>query len=120
MTRIEIPVSYRPHSGSTRTLVTKQVLTCTQMKTPSDRPDFGSIRVLVIQSNDQLIIFMDTQSCRPIIGSIDNLRVAKCMHPIQMKDTIRKFFNLGIQLGFQWLNQVVTLPFVWTHKAVDL
>jgi hypothetical protein len=71
------------------------------MKTLSSRFDFGSIKVLVVQPNDQLILSMDTQSCRPIIGSFDNLRVSKCMHPIQMKDTLKKFFNSGIQLGFQ-------------------
>jgi hypothetical protein len=71
------------------------------MKTPNGKLDFGSIRVLVIQPNDQLIIFMDTQSCRLIISLIDNLRVSKCIHPIQMKDALRKFFNLGIELGFQ-------------------
>ncbi len=53
-------------------------------------PDFGSIRVLIVQPNDQLIIFVDTQSCRPISGSIDNLRYSKCTHPIQMKDTLKQ------------------------------
>jgi hypothetical protein len=98
MIRSEILVSCRPHSSSMTTSVTK---ISPQMKTPNGRPNFGSIRVLVIQPNDQLIISMDTQSCRPIIGSIDNLKVSKCMHPIQMKDTLKQLFNLGIQLGFQ-------------------
>ncbi len=76
------------------------------MKTPSYRPGFSSIRVLVIQPSDQLIIFVDTQSCRPINGSIDNLR-NKCMHLIQMKDTLKKKFNLGTQSGQK--------P-IWKHK----
>jgi hypothetical protein len=42
------------------------------------------------------------------------------MHPIQMKDTLRGFFNVEVQLGFQQVNQVVTLPFVWTNKTADL
>jgi hypothetical protein len=71
------------------------------MRTPSGRPDFGLIKVLVVQANDQLIIYVDTQSCKPISGSIDNLKTLKCMHPIQMKDTLRKSFNLEVQLGFQ-------------------
>jgi hypothetical protein len=71
------------------------------MKTPSGRLDFGSIKVSIAQPNDQLIIFVDTQSYKPISGSIDNLKTSKCMQPIQMKDTLRKSFNLEVQLGFR-------------------
>jgi hypothetical protein len=71
------------------------------MNTPSCRLDFGSIPILIIQPSDQLIICMDTQNCRPINGSINNLKTQKCMDPIQMKDTLRGFFNLEVQLRFQ-------------------
>jgi hypothetical protein len=70
------------------------------MRTSSDRPDFGSIRVSIAQPRDQVIIFVVTQSCKPISGSMDNLKTSKAMHPIQMKDTLRKSFNLEIQLRF--------------------
>jgi hypothetical protein len=70
-------------------------------KLPSYKINSSSIKVSVVQPSDQLIIYVDTQSYRPINGSIDNLRTSKCMHPIQMKDTLRKFFNLGVQLRFQ-------------------
>ncbi len=79
MIRIEILVNCRPHYGSMRTLV---VETSPQMKTPSGRLDFGSIKVSIAQPNDQLIILVDTQSYKPISGSIDNLKTSKCMQPI--------------------------------------
>jgi hypothetical protein len=71
------------------------------MNTLNCKLDFGSIPILITQPSDQLIISMDTQNCRPINGSIDNLQTLKCMHPIQMKDTPRGFFNLEVQLRFQ-------------------
>jgi hypothetical protein len=43
---------------------------------------------------------VDPQSYKPINGSTNNLKTSKCMHPIQMKDTLRKNFNLEIQLRF--------------------
>jgi hypothetical protein len=71
------------------------------MRTPSGRPNFGLIKVSIVQSSDQLIISMDTQSYKPINGSIDDFKTSKCMHPIQMKNTLRKSFNLEVQLKFQ-------------------
>jgi hypothetical protein len=71
------------------------------MKILSWKIDCNSIRVSVVQPNDQLIISVDTQSHKPINGSMDNLRTSKCMHPIPMKDTLRQFFNLGVQLRLQ-------------------
>jgi hypothetical protein len=62
---------------------------------------FGSsIRVLVVQASGHITICVPPQSCRPINGSIDNLRTSKYMHPIQMMGTLRKFFNLGAHLRF--------------------
>ncbi len=50
---------------------------------------FGnSIKVSIIQANGHVTICVDPQSYRPINGSIDNLITSKCMHPIQMKDTL--------------------------------
>jgi hypothetical protein len=63
---------------------------------------FGNlIKVLVTQPSDHITICVDPQNCRPINGSIDNLKTSKYMHPIQMKDALRKFFNLEVQLRFQ-------------------
>jgi len=64
------------------------------MKTTRCKRNFGSIPILVVQPNDQLIISMDTQNYKFISGSIHNLKTSKCMDPIQMKDTLRRFFNL--------------------------
>jgi hypothetical protein len=52
------------------------------------------------QASGHIIICVAPQSCRPISGLINNLKTSKCMHPIQMTDTLRKFFDLGVQLGF--------------------
>jgi hypothetical protein len=67
------------------------------MKTTKCEPNFGSIPILVVQLSDQLIISMDAQSYWLISGSIHNFKTSKCMHPIQMKDTLRGFFNLEAQ-----------------------
>jgi hypothetical protein len=37
-----------------------------------------------------------------------------------MKDTLIGFFNLKVQLRFQYINQMITLPFVWTNKTTNL
>jgi hypothetical protein len=62
---------------------------------------FGSsFKVLMAQANGHITICVPPQSYKPTSGSIDNLSTSKCMHPIQMMDTLRKFFNLGVQLRF--------------------
>jgi hypothetical protein len=62
---------------------------------------FGnSLKVLVAQASGQITICVPPHSCRPIIGSVDKFRTSKCMHPIQMMDSFKKIFNLGVQLGF--------------------
>jgi len=82
---------------------------------------FGNlIKVLVAQPSDHITICVDPHNCKPINGSIDNLKTSKCRNPIQMKDTLKKEFNLEVQLMFQYFNQVVTSPFVWTHILINL
>jgi hypothetical protein len=68
------------------------------MKTTRCEPNFGSIPILVVQISDQLIIYMDALNYWFISGSIHNFKTSKCMHPIQMKDTLRGFFSLEAQL----------------------
>jgi hypothetical protein len=68
------------------------------MKTSNCNLDSSLILVLVVQPNDQLIIFVDPQNYRPINGSIDNFKTSKCMHPIQMKDTLKGFFSFEIHI----------------------
>jgi hypothetical protein len=62
---------------------------------------FGSsIKVLVAQTSGHITICVPPQSCWPISGSIDNLKTSKCMHLIQMMDTLKQFFILGTHLRF--------------------
>jgi hypothetical protein len=69
---------------------------------PKKNLQFGSsLKVLVAQASGHITICVPPQSCKPIIGSIDNLKTSKCMHPIQVMDTLKKFFDLGAQLGYQ-------------------
>jgi hypothetical protein len=68
---------------------------------PKKNLQFGSsLKVLVAQASGYITICLPPQGCRPISGSIDNLKTSKCMRPIQMMDTLRKFFNLGAHLRF--------------------
>jgi hypothetical protein len=68
---------------------------------PKKIRQFGnSIKVSIAQARGHITICVPPQSCKLISGSIGNFRTSKCMHPIQMMDTLRKFFNLGTQLGF--------------------
>jgi hypothetical protein len=100
MTKIEISMSYRLHFGLMTTLVAKISLHMYTNENLELQTWLWLNWILVAQFNDQLIISLDTQSYRPINDSIENLRTSKCMHPIQMMDTLRKFFNLEVQLGF--------------------
>ncbi len=56
--------------------------------------------VSLAQPSGHITISVDPPSCKPISGSIDNFKTSKCMPPIQMKDTLTRFFNLGAQLRF--------------------
>jgi hypothetical protein len=91
------PQNFRPISGSIDNLRTSKWMPPIQIKdTLAKKIQFGSsIRVSIIQPNVQLIISVDTQSYRPISDSNDNLKTSKCMPPIQMKNTLTRFFNLG-------------------------
>jgi hypothetical protein len=68
---------------------------------PKKRIQFGSsINVSILQPSGHITICVDPQSYKPINGSTNNLKTSICMHPMQMKDTLRKNFNLEIQLRF--------------------
>ncbi len=56
--------------------------------------------VSIAQPNVHFTICVDPQNYKPISGSIDNLKTSKCMPPIQMKDSLTRLFNLGVQLRF--------------------
>jgi hypothetical protein len=52
---------------------------------------FGSsIKVSIVQANGHITICVPPQSYKPISDSINNLSTSKCMHPIQMMDTLKK------------------------------
>jgi len=79
---------------------------------------FGSsFKVLVVQTSGQITICVPPRGCKPIIGSVDKLRTSKCMHPIQMMDTLKKNLQFGssIRVLVAQANGK-KLPFGWTHK----